>query len=95
MCVFLLHGSEKREEQDKSDVAKCQQFVNLNKIKWVFIVIFLQLFYRFETSKLIFGKNELVLIQCYFTKIMSLLSKRTVCDEREVTFLLGKTRNCW
>ena len=32
MYIFLSHGSEKREEQDKLHVTKCQQIMNLNKI---------------------------------------------------------------
>ena len=48
---------KERQEQDRSDVAKCQYFVNLNELIMWFVVLFLQLFCMFETSRLIFGKK--------------------------------------
>ena len=57
MYISLLHGSEKRQEKDQLDVAKCQYFVNLNELIMWFVVLFLQLFCMFKTSRLIFGKK--------------------------------------
>ena len=75
---------KERQEQDWSDVAKCQYLVNLNELIMWFVVLFLQLFSMFETSRLIFGKKFISINQCYFTKIMPLLNKKTECEGREV-----------